>query len=360
MKIGIIGLGLIGGSIARSLKKSNRDIKVIASDHDQIQLKLAYDNKDIDLYSCEINNSFSECEVVFICTPVNVTIKVVEQLSKIVSSSCIITDVSSTKLEVMEAVSKINNINFIGGHPMTGSEKSGYSGSSDILFENAFYIVTPSEKTSEASLQRLKSIIESMGAIYIELAPEEHDEYVSIISHIPHILASCLVNFVKDNDTESEILKTLCAGGFKDITRIASSSGTLWNSIIMSNKQAVLKNLQLFIDEQLKIYDIIESSDNKNLLIDYIDTGKEYRNSFESKKSAINIYEMSVDVPDEPNVIGIVATILGNNAVNIKNIGINNHRELSEYALSIVFYDESALKDAEKILTANNYKLKIK
>ncbi len=357
MKIGIIGLGLIGGSLARSIKSVNENTEIIAFDKDINQLEIAKKDKNINSYTQEIDEDFSECDLIFICTPVDITIKVIEELSKIVNENCLITDVSSTKLEVMNKVSKIENINFIGGHPMTGSEKSGYSGSSNILFENAFYIVTPMENSLVYHINLLKEIIASIGAIYIELSPKAHDEYVSIISHIPHILASCLVNFVKRNDTDEEILKTLCAGGFKDITRIASSSGNLWNSIIMSNKDAVLRNLKLFIDEQKEIYELI-NNDNDLTLINYIDEGKIYRNSFSNKSSVINIFEINVDVPDKPNVIGIIATLLGQNNVNIKNIGINNNRENSEYALSIIFNDEIGLKEAEKVLLANNYKIK--
>lgn len=362
MYVGIIGLGLIGGSIARTLKKKNRDIKIIAFDCNEEQLKMALLDENIDSYTLDLGslqaNAFQNCDIIFMCTPINVTIKIIEVIKDVINEDCLITDVSSTKEEVSNTIKKINGINFIGGHPMAGSEKSGYINSSDILFENAFYIVTPFENSKKIHIEMLKGIIKILGGVYVELSPEEHDEAVSMISHIPHILSSVLVNFVRENDNQTDLLKTIAAGGFKDITRIASSDGILWNSIIKSNKKTIVKNYKKFIEEQIKILDVIEKED-ETLLIDYIEKGKTYRNSFKNTPNYLKSYDISVDVPDEPNVIGIVATKLGENNINIKNIGINHNREDNVFALTVSFYDEFAMNNATTVLIENNYEVKI-
>lgn len=356
MKIGIIGLGLIGGSIAKGLKKKQDDIEIVAFDIDKHQLELALEDNNIDVYTVSIDDNFKDCDLIFLSTPINISIKVAKELSYIVNRDCIITDVSSTKEQIMKELEYLKDIIFIGGHPMSGSEKSGYLSSSDILFENAYYIITPYENTEIKNINLLKSIINDLGAICIELTPLEHDKSVAIISHMPHIIASCLVNFVKENDNHTEVLKTLCAGGFKDITRIASSDGDLWHSIIKSNKHFVLENLNMFSSEVTKVINIIENEDKQ--LIKYINDGKDYRDEFKDSNNFPKNYEISIDVPDKPNIIGLVTTMLGKNNINIKNIGINNNREEKIYALSIVFYEMKSMETAILLLQENGFKIK--
>ena len=125
--------------------------------------------------------------------------------------------------------------NFIGGHPMAGSEKSGFASSRAHLIENAYYILTPSEKVSEDKIERYRKFIESLKAIPVILDYREHDSITGTISHLPHIIAATLVNYVKDHDTADELMKALAAGGFKDITRIASSSPVMWQQICLKN-----------------------------------------------------------------------------------------------------------------------------
>ncbi len=356
MKIGIIGLGLIGGSLARAIKKNNIESEIVAFDRVEDELTNAIKEKNIDSYTTKIDSNFYECDIIFLCTPVDVSIRILDDLEQIVNEKCLITDVSSTKSEIMSFCYNNKKINFIGGHPMTGSEKSGYSNSSEILFENAFYIVTPLKGTNNEYLILLKDIITRIGAIYIEMSAEEHDECLSIISHIPHILASCLVNYLKDIDNDREIYKQLCAGGFKDITRIASSNGELWYSIIESNRENILRNFRKFIDEQETIYEMIKNSSKD--IVEYINNGKTYRDSIEDKTSPLRLYEITVDVKDRPNVIGEVATLLGKNNCNIKNIGINNNRDDYQFALTVAFENESILEKASKILYDSGYNCK--
>ncbi len=358
MKIGVIGLGLIGGSLVRAIKKNISDATIVAFDKNIEDLKNAFNDGNINKFCTEIDTEFKDCNVIFICTPVNVSINIVKILKDIVDKECIITDVGSTKEEIYNNIKYIGDINFIGGHPMAGSEKTGYLNSSDILFENALYIITPDDNTCEKDILLLKGIVEKIGALCIVLSPQEHDKYVSIISHIPHILASSLVNFVKYNDDERETLRTLAAGGFKDITRIASSDGALWQSIISSNKKFVLENFKSFINELQFIYNVIEKEEDSSVLINYINDGKNYRNKFKNVSSYFKFYDIVVDVKDEPNTIAEVATLLGKNNINIKNIGINNNREDTLFALSISFNDEKSMLSAIDVLDKNKYQTK--
>ena len=133
---------------------------------------------------------------------------------------------------------------FIGGHPMAGSEKSGFVNAKAHLIENAYYIITPSAKVSGEKVTEYKTFIESLKALPILLDYQKHDAVTGTISHLPHILASGLVNFVRETDTEDELMKQLAAGGFKDITRIASSSPVMWQQICLKNRENYLPDPQ--------------------------------------------------------------------------------------------------------------------
>ena len=153
--IGIIGLGFLGGSLAKSLSKSNKIKKIIAFDKNVDSLNLAQKEGVIQEFALQIDDKFSECDIIFICTPVSFISEYALKLDKIVKKDCIITDTGSTKRTILEA-SKNLNTEFIGGHPMIGSERSGYSTSVELLFENSYYIITKSDNNKKQSIEKLK------------------------------------------------------------------------------------------------------------------------------------------------------------------------------------------------------------
>lgn len=190
-KIGIIGLGLIGGSIAKALKSSTIVSKITAFDLDKTVLEEALCENSIDSYSTQIDSCFADADFIFICTPVNLIYFYVKTLSNIVKKGCILTDVGSTKFKIVSAIeADFPHLTFVGGHPMVGSEKSGFGSSFDFLFENAYYIITKSENTTDEAVQKLESLIKELRAIPICIDIQNHDFIVSMISHVPHIIAS--------------------------------------------------------------------------------------------------------------------------------------------------------------------------
>lgn len=337
--IGIIGIGFLGGSLAKSLKKSGKVEKIIAFDTNINSLKKAKEEGVIEEYTLEINDKFKECNFVFICTPVSFISEYARNLEKVVNNECIITDTGSTKKNILEATKNLE-IEFIGGHPMIGSERSGYETSIDLLFENSYYIITKSEKNKIESIEKLRELILAIKAIPIIIEADKHDYITATISHVPHVIASTLVNLVKDLDDEKEIMKTLAAGGFKDITRIASSDPTMWENICSENKEEILKILNKF-----KI--IIESFEaniaNREKTYSFFDSSKKYRDSFINKRINGNTMpELNITVKDENGAIAKITTILSNNNIGIKNIEVLNNRENNYGALRVIVrnYDE--------------------
>ncbi len=239
---------------------------------------------------------------------------------------------------------------------MVGSEKAGFSFSSDRLVENAYYFITPTKKISEQRVKEFTNFIEELGALTIILDYKQHDAYTAAISHVPHIIAAELVHIVSNMDTDDGILKQLAAGGFKDITRIASSSPVVWEQISLSNKKNIkelLKKAQNHLGYVIAALDM----EDREYLNNYFKEAGEYRDSVPD--SAVGLiqksYEIFIDIPDEPGTIATTTTLLALNNVSIKNIGIIHNREFEEGVLKIMLYDDESAKKATKILRDKNY-----
>jgi len=246
--------------------------------------------------------------------------------------------------------------NFIGGHPMAGSEKSGFASSRAHLIENAYYVLTPSAKVSQEKIDAYRELVTTLKAIPVILDYREHDRITGTISHLPHLIAATLVNYVKDHDTEDELMKALAAGGFKDITRIASSSPVMWQQICLKNGTNITQILDGYIQALRKVRDAVEAG-SENRLYSLFETSRDYRNSMPGASAGPikKQYALYCDIIDEAGGIATIATILASNNINIKNIGIIHNREFEEGALRIEFYDEASSVKAVGLLQKYHY-----
>ncbi len=250
LTFGFIGIGLIGGSVAKALRRVYPGCKIIVYNRGAKPRVMAKNDGTANIAIDKVDDTFQECDYIFLCTPVERNVEYLKILKDIIKKDCIITDVGSVKTNIHESVSKLKmETNFIGGHPMAGSEKTSYDFANDRLLENAYYAVTPTNAVNKSYIEEYTKIISDIGAIPIRITYQEHDRVVAAISHLPHIIASSLVNLVKHNDSDSEYMKTIAAGGFKDITRIASSSPEMWEQICMTNNTNISEMLGLYIDD---------------------------------------------------------------------------------------------------------------
>ncbi|MDF2612918.1 MAG: prephenate dehydrogenase [Clostridia bacterium] len=362
MNIGIIGFGLIGGSLAKAIKKVHaQNSYIIGYDTQASYTKAAYDEGIIDSIAVNTESSFSSCAVIFICTPVSRTPIIIEKLLPHVANDCILTDVGSTKYNLVCQIDQMikdmnKRVYYVGGHPMAGSEKSGYTASTPYLFENAYYMLTPMGDTPEFILFILQKMIERIGAIPLVLSASYHDFATANISHLPHIIASSLVHLVKDNDGDNQHLHALAAGGFKDITRIASSNPDVWTSICLSNKHQIQKVFNKYISILTKFSEILEQDDEPSLY-SFFDTARIYRDTFSEGASndVSKGYALHIDAKDEPGIIASIATLLSSNGLNIKNISVMNDREFESGVIKIIFESKSAMLNATQILSRHKY-----
>lgn len=356
-KAGFIGLGLIGGSIAKAIRRYYPDYELIAFDKSRETLALAVQEGTIDTACSSIDGNFKGCSYVFLCAPVSCNTAYLSQLKGIIGDNCILTDVGSVKTSIHEEVIALGMEEcFIGGHPMAGSEKSGFSNSKAHLIENSYYILTPSAKVSEEKTAAYRDFVSSLKAIPVILDYKEHDHITGTISHLPHIIASSLVNFVRDTDTKDELMKALAAGGFKDITRIASSSPVMWQQICLKNSKNISRILGGYIETLEQAKEAVDSGD-ENALYSLFESSRDYRDSMPNSSAGPIKKQFAVycDIIDEAGGIATIATILASNNINIKNIGIIHNREFEEGVLRIEFYDEPSSAKAAELLQKYRY-----
>ena len=357
LTIGFVGLGLIGGSIAKGLKRKDDSYHIIAYNRNRDVLLQAKLEGTIDEMADDIGESFSSCDIIFLCAPVHVNAAHMAKLKPYLKESAILTDVGSTKTEIMEIAASLGlQKQFIGGHPMAGSERSGYSYSSDHLVENAYYIITPFPETHAKKQQRLVDLVYGLMAIPMVMDADEHDKIVATVSHVPHLVAFALVNQLKSSDDEDNTMKSIAAGGFKDITRIASSSPDMWEQICMSNRKAIDEVLSDYIARLEDIRRLIDDGNSAALKKLILDVGN-YRTTMDSRPLGVLKREFSiyVDVVDRPGAIAAVINILAIHQINLKNLGVLYNREYEENVFKIDFYDAAACDRAEEVLKKNDF-----
>ncbi len=357
MKTGFIGLGLIGGSIARAVRYFYPDAEIIAYSRTRASVEQAVADGVADRIPEGVGEDFADCDYIFLCAPVSSNANYLEQLKPIIHPSCIITDVGSTKTDIHEKVIELGmEANFIGGHPMAGSEKTGYANSKRILIENAYYMITPTGKTPEGAVESYRDFIASLKALPLVVDYHTHDYVTAGISHLPHIIASSLVKLVKDSDTENGLMKLVAAGGFKDITRIASSSPEMWEQICMTNRKNISSILGDYIASLTEIQKELDHAEEGSIYR-LFETSRDYRNSLPVKGSGAlqPVYDLYCDMVDEAGGIATLATILASNQISLKNIGIVHSREFIEAVLHIEFYDEESRSQAADILKKHRY-----
>ena len=372
---GFIGFGLIGGSIAHAIRDAFPSTTIYAYDISNEQVEAALTQKTIDYILPSVHfedyqeetekdylRKFYQSDIIFLCAPVSMNNENLHLLKDNVSPDTLITDVGSVKAQIHKQVERLGlEQQFIGGHPMTGSEKSGFINAKAGILENAYYILTPGKNESAEQLSFYKELVSAMGAIPIILDYERHDYIVGAISHLPHLIAASLVNLVKDSDDQDGMMKMLAAGGFKDITRIASSSPEMWESICMTNEKNIDTLLSAYIESLMHIRSHVKSLSG-SFIYKLFDESRTYRDSFiDTTSGPIQMnYHLYVDVPDKAGVIATVATLLAGKDISIKNIGIVHNREFEEGVLRIEFYEERSKQDAAELLHEEKYVVHIR
>lgn len=319
MKIGIVGLGLIGSSIARCLEPSEHIIYGFDSSQD------VYDEAKnlhlVDDIKC-LEEMANVCDLVILCVPSK---QVIELLDEALSGTAIVTDVASVKKNIFEYVATLDQDKqnrFFGGHPMAGSEQSGIKAGRPDLFKGRLWISVPPSNSNLDQFSFIKDFISALGAEQAVLTAQQHDELVAYASHLPQLAASALMDIARDKSQENVELLRLTAGGFRDMTRIASSNPKIWNDIVDENHLAITKSLDVYIEALTNLRQDIASKNSKSINDLFIRAREARLHLPENARLAGKYDEVVITVK---NIPGTVESILKHAAnINIFSIAIED------------------------------------
>ncbi|MEW9674719.1 prephenate dehydrogenase [Lentibacillus sp. L22] len=357
----VIGLGLIGGSLAKAIAETN-NCYIIGYDTNPKTIEFAQMSGIIDESSLSITESVKKADVVIFGTPISDTIALMQQIDEVpLDHPVIMTDVCSVKSSVMLAAKQLKNpnITFIGGHPMAGSHKKGIMAAKTYLFENAIYVLSPLDEQSIAQVETLKELLKGTRSNFVILHPDAHDEMTGVISHFPHLIASSLVHQAKKWEHTHTFIPKLAAGGFRDITRIASSNPEMWQDIFYHNREKMSQLLSDWIAEMTELKQLIDQNQHVQMT-GYLKQAKEYRDGLgKDDKGAIPAFhDLYVDIPDQSGAVASVMQILAAKEISIKNIEILEIRDESITGiLRLSFPTEAFQLAGSQILQKKGYEV---
>ncbi|GAC1655532.1 MAG: prephenate dehydrogenase/arogenate dehydrogenase family protein [Ktedonobacteraceae bacterium] len=261
-RIAIIGLGLIGGSIGLALRRATAAREIIGYDMREGVSRQACTIGAIDRSCDSLADTVQEAELVVLATPVGAMRMLLESIGPLVSPGTVITDVASTKAQVIAWAEEFlpSSVPFVGGHPMTGKEVSGVEVADEFLFQDCVYCLTPTPSTQRAALHKVATFVEILHAHISYLEPEEHDTLVAAVSHLPFIASIALMTTVAEDATWNEA-SLLAAGGFRDMSRLAGGNPEMYHDICMTNNKAIEHWLDAYIDALKKIRSSIQHQD---------------------------------------------------------------------------------------------------
>jgi prephenate dehydrogenase len=356
--IAIFGVGLIGGSLALCFK-GKPGIRVIGHSSRADSVDKYIKRGVVDEATTSMKEAAEAADIIFVCVPVGLLEPYLRQLWQLrLKPGCIITDVGSTKASIMAAAETLTrrDVHFIGGHPMAGSERSGVEAASSHLFENAYYVLTPQKDTPPEAIAKLEELLKHTKAHIVKMDAKEHDDIVGAISHLPHMIAVALVNQVRRYNESNSLYQQLAAGGFRDITRIASSDPTIWRDILINNRDVLLKLLADWNSEIERFIAMLRDGDAAGIERQFAEAGQFRQELPERRKGMItSLYDLYVDVPDHPGVIGHIASLLGGERINLSNIQVIESREDVPGVLRLSFRNEPDMDRAAKLLRTEGY-----
>ena len=361
----IAGLGLIGASMALGIKRDHPDYEILGYNRSQASRDIALERGMIDRATDDFASFAPLADVIILSLPIKQTIAFLQELATLdLKEGVIISDAGSTKSAIVTTAEKCfadKPVRFVGAHPMAGSHKTGAASADVNLFENAYYIFTPSILTTPDTLEEMKDLLSGLHARFIEIDAEEHDRVTSQISHFPHILASGLMEQTASYAEEHEMARRFAAGGFRDMTRISESEPGMWTSILLSNRETIIERIEDFKRRLDEVGQAISKGD-ENQIWNFFNQAREQRQAMEIHKrgGVDSSFDLYVDVPDEEDVILRILELL--RGTSLVNIHINEeNREDIHGILQISFKNAQDLKRAEQVITENtNYTVVIK
>ena len=262
----IVGVGLIGGSLGKAIKKNRLADHVWGVSRKQAHLSLAKKLGVIDAGSTRLEEWVPKADLIVLAAPVSQILPLAQKVAKLKSPQAVVTDVSSVKGALVATCDKLFQGMFVGGHPMAGSDQSGVAFANPQLFKGAVCLLTPTQKTEKKAEQKVAALWRAVGARVTQMSPEEHDTVTAHISHLPHLISAALVQSLNRGKNRAEQFLPFAGGGFRDMSRIAGSDPQLWAEILLSNRTEIKKVLGQTLTLLQQWKNFLETKNEKKIL----------------------------------------------------------------------------------------------
>jgi prephenate dehydrogenase len=358
-KISIIGVGLIGGSLGLALKHAFPRLRIVGYDRTRV-LEKALARGAVDEAATDVLSAVIQSDCIFFATPIAATIEILRAVGRFVPPRTIVTDTCSVKRVVLRAAKSYlpKGVVFIGGHPMAGSERSGIDAADPLLFENAYYILCPEKRhrRGRESTNALVQLIEATGGRVLYMDAGVHDRIVASVSHLPQLLAVALMNVVAGKQDPRSI--RLAAGGFRSLTRVASSDFTIWKDILRMNTPEVSRSLGRLIKE-LREYKTALDSRRVERLATRFSTAKKSRELIPRDVKGFHhpLVDVFVSVEDKPGSLSRICAALARRRINISDLELLKVREGETGTFRMSFESVKVAREAMKILANAGYRV---
>ena len=314
-KANVFGLGLIGGSLALALADAGYDVG--GHDSDKSKIDVALEREIISFPGL-----YSDAEVTFVATPVGILAEAVTE--SLALTTGVVTDVGSVKTAIS---SLVTDPRFVPGHPMAGSELDGLDGADASMFAGAVWVLTPAAHSSDAAFAVVAGLVAKFGAEIVAMDAEQHDDLVAVVSHVPHLAAATLMRIADNRSEEHMALLRLAAGGFRDMTRIASGRPGIWLDICEQNKTSIVRGLDALILGLTDMRDVVAGSDRDGLL-SRLEQARRARMNLPTGAGAVeDLAEVRIPIPDRPGAAADVFTLSGELGVNIYDFEVVHSAE---------------------------------
>lgn len=338
----VVGTGLIGGSIGLALRANGWHVTGV--DHDEQRAARALEVGALDAVGDD-----SDAEITFVATPV-ASVAAVARTA--LERGGVVTDVGGVKASIVGAV---DHPRFVGGHPMAGSEQEGVDGADAALFQGAVWVLTPTPTSDPDAHALVRSVVTSLGAEVVELAPDRHDALVAVVSHVPHLTAAALMVLAAEGAEEHRAMLRLAAGGFRDMTRIAAGPPGIWPDVCAENRDAIVSTLTALEGALCAVREVVASGDRASLL-DVLTRARAARVNLPARVASIaEMAEVRVPVPDRPGVIAEVTTLASELGVNIADLE-TAHSSEGDAGILILLVPESSVERFTGGLIARGYR----
>ena len=352
-RIAVLGTGLVGGSVGLAARA--RGLEVVGFDVDTERCARAQAMGAVDVVAADVAAAVTGADLVVAAPPVGRTAEVV--IAALDAGAPIVTDVGSVKAAVVDAVEAARPgiaDHFVGGHPMAGSEQDGLDGADAEMFVGATWVLTPISTTAPQAFELVRDFAVDLGAEVIAVSPRHHDALVAVVSHVPQLAATTLMDVAARRGEEHATLLRLAAGGFRDMTRIAASHPAIWPDICVANRDAIVEGLDDYLVALGAVRDLVAGADRSGLL-DLLERARAARRNLPvGTPSGVALVELRIPVPDRPGVLAEVTTAAGVLGVNIVDLEIAHSGEGSRGVLVLVIPEASAAA-FEDALTARGY-----